>query len=94
MLSGAVYGIFVDDVLAGYIGTHGEGSIGMLYVDEAYRHRGLAADLESFMFNRDLEAGRTPYGQIIVTNNASISLQEKIGVYGGDRIISWLDVKV
>ncbi len=94
VLSGAVYGIFVDDVLAGYIGTHGEGSIGMLYVDEAYRHRGLAADLESFMFNRDLEAGRTPYGQIIVTNNASISLQEKIGVYGGDRIISWLDVKV
>ena len=91
--AGVVYGIFVEGEIAGFIGTHVEGSIGMLYVDEKYRHRGLAADLESFMFNRDLEAGRTPYGQIILGNEASTALQEKIGVYGGDKVLSWLNIK-
>jgi tRNA (guanine37-N1)-methyltransferase len=87
---GIVYGIFVDNEIAGFIGTHGEGSIGMLYIDERFRRRGLAADLESFMFNRDLEAGRTPYGQVIIDNVNSIKLQEKMGVYGGDKILTWL----
>lgn len=91
--AGVVHGIFVDGQLAGYIGTHGEGSIGMLYVDERFRHRGLAADLEGFMFNRDLKAGRTPYGQVILSNSASISLQEKVGVYGGDKVLTWLHRK-
>ncbi len=88
--AGVIYGIFVEGELAGYIGTHGEGSIGMLYIDEKYRHRGLAADLEGFMFNRDLKEGRTPYGQVILSNSASISLQDKVGVYGGDKVLTWL----
>ena len=88
--AGVMYGIFVEGELAGYIGTHGEGSIGMLYIDEKYRHRGLAADLEGFMFNRDLKEGRTPYGQVILSNSASMSLQDKVGVYGGDKVLTWL----
>ncbi|MCR4616858.1 MAG: tRNA (guanosine(37)-N1)-methyltransferase TrmD [Lachnospiraceae bacterium] len=88
--AGVVYGIFVDDEIAGFVGTHGEGSIGMLYVDGKYRRRGLAADLEGFMFNRDLEAGRTPYGQVVLGNEASMKLQDKMGVYGGDKVLTWL----
>ena len=87
---GVVYGIFEDDEIAGFIGCHAEGSIGMLYIDEKYRHKGYAADLESFMFNKDLELGRIPYGQVVLGNEASIKLQEKMGVYGGDKILTWL----
>ncbi|MBQ3898399.1 MAG: GNAT family N-acetyltransferase, partial [Lachnospiraceae bacterium] len=84
------YGIFENGEIAGFIGCHGEGSIGMLYIDEKYRHKGYAADLESFMFNRDLEHGRIPYGQVVLGNEASVKLQEKIGVYGGDKVLTWL----
>ena len=87
---GVVYGIFENGEIAGFIGCHGEGSIGMLYIDEKYRHKGYAADLESFMFNRDLELGRIPYGQVVLGNEASVKLQEKMGVYGGDKVLTWL----
>ena len=76
--AGAVYGAFLSDntaddtinTLAGIIGIHEEGSIGMLYVKLQYRHQKLATALETYAFNRALENGWIPYGQIIVGNEA------------------------
>ena len=87
--AGAVYGAFFGDntandtinTLAGIIGIHEEGSIGMLYVKPQYRHQKLATALETYAFNRALENGWIPYGQIIVGNDASMRLQESMGLH-------------
>ena len=86
---GQVYGIFVEDKLAGFIGTHYEGSIGMLHIFDEYRRLGLGTDLENFMINRELELGHVPFGQVITDNDASFALQSKNGLYLGNRVFTW-----
>jgi len=90
---GQMYGIFVDDKLAGFIGTHYEGSVGMLHIFPAYRRMGLGTDLENFMINRELEMGHMPFGQVIIDNEASFALQDKNGLYFGNRIFTWFGLK-
>ncbi|MCQ2493060.1 MAG: tRNA (guanosine(37)-N1)-methyltransferase TrmD [Lachnospiraceae bacterium] len=90
---GQVYGIFVEDKLAGFIGTHYEGSIGMLFIFPEYRRMGLGTDLENFMINRELEMGHMPFGQIIMDNDASFALQSKNGLYLGQRVFTWFGLK-
>lgn len=87
-----LYGAFVDGKIVGFIGKHCEGSIGMLYVDDAYRRMGIAMDLENFMINKGLEEGQTPFGQVIIGNDASYSLQLKNGLYMGDKKWYWLEI--
>lgn len=97
---GAIYGAFVSEtadaeglnkeVLAGFIGTHEEGSIGMLEVFEPFRKRGIAQALEKYMFNRTLEKGFTPYGQVFTDNEASFRLQEKLGLKVSKKKIYWI----
>ena len=96
--AGAVYGAFFGDntandtinTLAGIIGIHEEGSIGMLYVKPQYRHQKLATALETYAFNRALENGWIPYGQIIVGNEASMKLQESMGLHFSKSSVYWI----
>lgn len=91
LLAGVMYGTFVDDRLAGFIGMHSEGSLGMLYVDETCRRQGLAASLVAYAANRMLERGWTPYGHVITGNEASIRLQEKLGFYQAKNTFWWME---
>lgn len=77
-------------VLAGFIGTHEEGGMGMLEVFEPYRHRGIAMALEKFLINRTLEKGHTPYCQVFTDNGASINLQQKLGLRLCRKEIYWI----
>lgn len=98
--AGVIYGAFVREqagtgagkaeTLAGFIGTHEEGSIGMLEVFEPFRKRGIAQALEKYMFNRTLEKGFTPYGQVFTDNEASCRLQEKLGLKVSKKKIYWI----
>ena len=96
--AGTVYGAFLSDntaddtinTLAGIIGIHEEGSIGMLYVKLQYRHQKLATALETYAFNRALENGWIPYGQIIVGNEASMKLQESMGLHFSKSSVYWM----
>ena len=90
---GQVYGIFVEEKLAGFIGTHYEGSIGMLFIFPEFRRLGLGTDLENFMINRELELGHVPFGQVITDNDASFALQDKNGLYLGKQIFTWFGIK-
>ena len=89
-----MYGIYVRDGeqsrLAGFIGTHRDGSMGMLYVEEAYRRQGLAASLESWLVNRHLKRGEIPYCQIREGNISALRLQEKLGLYLCRELMWWL----
>ena len=89
--AGAMYGAFDGERIMGFIGFHDEGSMGLLYVDEAYRHQGVAASLESYLINRQLEWGWVPYGQIAVDNEPSKKLQEKLGLYLSSGTVWWLE---
>lgn len=88
---GNLYGAFVGDELVGFAGMHREGSLGLLYVEEAYRKEGLAASLEAFTINKTMEKGWTPYGHVVCGNEASERLQEKLGLYRAKKTVWWLE---
>lgn len=88
--SGAVFGVYVEGTLAGFVGEHEEGSIGMLFVLPEFRGRGIGRSLEAFLINRHLALGYTPYGQIAVENEASCRLQERIGLYLSKGRVWWM----
>ena len=90
LLSGNMFGIFVEGKLAGFMGEHTEGSLGMLEILPAYRRKGLASVLESYMINRSLQKGNIPYGQVFPDNEASLKLQEKLGLYPAKNPIWWV----
>jgi len=88
--SGVLLGAFLDGQLAGFIGMHAEGSIGILEVLPAYRRRGIAEALEIRMANRLLGRGHVPYTQIAAGNQASLALQEKLGFAVSEKPLWWL----
>ena len=85
-----IIGAFVDGQPAGFVGFHDEGSIGMLEVLPAYRRRGLGSILQRAAINLALERGQIPFGQVIDGNEASLSLQRKLGMSVSTSTLFWL----
>lgn len=83
-------GGYLGGEMIGYIGLHGEGSMGMLYVFPAYRRRGYAEAMYKTLINNQLKKGRIPFAQIIEGNNASFALQKKLGLHVSKGTICWL----
>ena len=88
--AGVMYGAFEEDRIIGFIGMHSEGSMGMLFVEEEYRKKGIAASLESYLINVQISNGFTPYCHIIEGNEKSLALQEKLGLYLADTPLWWI----
>lgn len=89
--AGALYGIYWEGRLVGFMGWHSEGSLGMLYVEPEYRRRGLGRSLEAFCINRQIERGYTPYGHIRTDNGVSGRLQESMGLYLSAESLWWVE---
>ena len=87
--AGLVYGLELDGKLAGFIGMHPEGSVGMLEVFPEYRRMGLGTELESFMHNLHIERGWIPYGHVYTDNAASLEMQAKFGLTRSNDLIWW-----
>lgn len=90
---GAMFGIFAEGELAGFIGEHAEGGMGLLTIFPEYRRKGLAAALESFLIHRTLQKGYTPFCHIAEENEASLKLQEKLGLYMAREKVWWYEKK-
>lgn len=91
--AGNVLAAYCDGTLAGFIGFHGDGSGGMLEVLPAFRRRGIGTALEIALHNLALSRGWTPYGQIRVDNEASLKLQESLGMVLSDPdgdVLYWM----
>ncbi|HWQ05657.1 MAG TPA: GNAT family N-acetyltransferase [Feifaniaceae bacterium] len=86
-----MFGAFVRGQCAGFIGTHDELSIGLLYVLPAYRKLGLAYALEAVMVNHLLSIGRLPFCQVELQNAPSLALQKKLGFTLSDKVLYWLE---
>jgi tRNA (guanine37-N1)-methyltransferase len=90
VVDGAVYGVFVDERPVGFIGTHTDGSMGMLEVLSPYRRQGLAELLERFALHRALAAGEVPFCYIAANNEPSLHLQEKLGLTVCGDDVYWM----
>ncbi|MBQ7875473.1 MAG: GNAT family N-acetyltransferase [Oscillospiraceae bacterium] len=75
---------------AGFIGTHGEGSMGLLKVLPEYRRRGIGIALEARMLNKKLREGKIPHDHVVVGNEKSMALQRKIGMGIADNMVTWV----
>ena len=76
---GAMYGAFDGEDLAGFIGLHPEGTVGLLEVLPQYRRRGVATLLQSYLTDLELSRGHVPYGQVFDGNTPSLALQRSLG---------------
>lgn len=86
-----MFGIYgkQDGELWGFIGKHDDGSGGMLEIFPQHRRKGLGMAMEVFLLNDDLNKGYVPYGQVFVTNEKSINLQQKLGMTQSKGQICW-----
>ncbi len=78
--AGQVWGIFEAASLAGFIGTHREGAMGMLEIFPDYRRKGYGYALEAYLIAWHLQQGWTPYCHVVVGNDSSTRLQQKLGL--------------
>ena len=88
--SGGMYGACVEDRLAGFIGVHTEGAMGMLTVLDEYRGRGIGSALLTYLVRQELRRGHVPYSQIFRENRVSMALQKKVGMALQPETIWWL----
>ena len=86
-----MWGIFENDVLAGFIGIHNEGSMGMLEVIEDYRRKGYGYLLEAFLINIYIKNGKVPYLEVEENNNISLALQRKLGFVISKNKSYWME---
>ena len=66
--------------LAGFMGFHGDGSMGLLETFPEYRNLGIGRAIEKFFINLCLDRGWVPYGQVFCDNEKSFSLQAHLGM--------------
>jgi GNAT superfamily N-acetyltransferase len=89
--AGDVFGAYHHGALAGFIGRHGEGAIGMLEVLPAYRRLGIGTALVHLMIARLQRLGETPHAHIFVENAASFAMAKGIpGAMFCDEEVAWV----
>ena len=93
MRSKGVFGAIADGKLAGFIGRHSDGSMGMLEVFDGFKHKGIGAALERFLINYVMTFGRTPVCDVYTDNAASIALQNKLGLTPSIGYAFWFENK-
>ena len=85
-----LWGLFIQDELVAFIGEHLEGSMGLLEVFPAYRHKGYGQKLEKFLINHYLAQGKTPFCQVKADNEPSLALQKKLGLTLSSQMTTWI----
>jgi len=76
--------------LAGFIGEHLEGSMGMLYVYPQFRGKGYGTELEKKYIAYTMDRGFIPFGQVEKNNTISLALQKKLGMTQPKNLICWM----
>lgn len=92
LLAGEMFGAFYESQLAGFIGLHAEGSMGMLEVMTLFRRRGVGSQLIAYLCRRLLERGLVPFSQFTVDNVSSRKLHERLGFSITEKYIQWLEL--
>ena len=85
-----VFSIEKDGTVMGFCGFHCEDSMGLLVIFPEYRRKGLGTYMESHVINEALRRRQVPFCNVYLTNEASIGLQEKLGLIKGDVLSCWV----
>ncbi|MCH5165270.1 MAG: GNAT family N-acetyltransferase [Clostridiales bacterium] len=93
MKNKGVFGAIDDGKLAGFIGRHGDGSMGMLEVFDGFKRKGIGAALERFLIGYVMTFGRVPICDVYVDNPASLALQHKLGLTESDGYAFWFETE-
>lgn len=88
-----VFGAITEGKLAGFIGRHGDGSMGMLTVFEPFRRRGIGEMLERFMINFVMTFGRVPVCDVHLENDVSLHMQKNTGLTPGCGYTYWTEIE-
>ncbi len=83
-------GAFKGNTLMGFVGTHDEGSMGLLEVLPQYRRQGLGTALSTHMIAWELAKGHIPYDQYFISNQLSHDLQSKLGFSFSSQPLIWM----
>lgn len=82
--------VTVDNKIVAFIGEHPEHTIGLLYVDEGYRHQGIARELEKAMINKFLKENKEAINHVELDNMYSNMLQNSYkGMKKDEGYIDW-----
>ncbi len=90
----AIFGAITGGNLAGFIGMHADGNIGIFAVKEKFRRRGIGSALERFMINYIMTFGRTPVLDVFTDNIASLNMQKKIGLTPASGHTFWGEIQI
>ncbi|MEG0176528.1 GNAT family N-acetyltransferase [Anaerorhabdus sp.] len=93
LISGNIYGAFKEEICCGFIGYHDEGAMGILVVIDEFKKQGIGTYLESFLIKKTLDDNRYPFCQVSPNNDASIHLQNKLGLKPHSNIITWGNIE-
>ena len=67
-----------DGSIMGFIGEHPEHTMGLLFVEEKYRNRGIGRNLEYSLINRFLTHNKKAIDHVVIDNQKSNNLQNSI----------------
>jgi tRNA (guanine37-N1)-methyltransferase len=87
---GCLFVALVHGELAGFVGMHEEGGLGMLEVLPQFRRQHVALALSTYIINWALEQGYTPYSQAKADNEASIALQDRLDIHRAKEMLYWM----
>lgn len=79
--------------MVGFVGSHLEGSMGILEIFPSYRQKGYAVELEHFIIRYFLQNSLIPFGEVITDNTASTALQRKLGMTKALRRAYWIGME-
>ena len=89
-IEAGMLGAWYQGELAGFMGTHEDGSMGLLEVLPPYRRLGISRALERKLIRTLREKGLRPYGNIFAENELSLAIHKKAGVLVSKEPVYWL----
>ena len=92
MRTKGIFGAIVESQLAGFIGMHEDGNMGMLRVFEKFRRHKIGEALEKFLISYIMTFGRVPICDVAEDNVPSIKLQEKLGLTAANANTYWIKI--
>ena len=75
---GMIKAVDQDGTIVGFIGEHPEHTMGLLYVDEMYRRKGIGRNLEYALINRFIKHNKKAIDHVVISNQKSNNLQNSI----------------